>query len=245
MQEDFNGYTINAKTKDTSSFIFLHDALGCADTWKGFPRLIYNELGVDIWVYDRKGHGKSTKQKPVSTYYYMHEEAEDLHRFINQHQIKNPVLIGSSDGGTIAMLYASQYPTTAIVALGGHYKVDVETYNGVLDTIPKTKRLVEALTKYHGEKAVHLVKNWQNTWMSSFFRKWNIIDEIKKITCPSLLIQGDKDQYASLTHHTEISEFIGTSAKAITLKEVGHFPHLEAGDKTKKHIVEFLKPLLL
>lgn len=244
ISDPFWGYQIPAQTNKDISIIFLHDALGCTGTWKDFPMLIHQNFDANIWVYDRLGHGKSNLRKPDSKIRYMHDEAEDLRRFITHHQIENPILIGSSDGGTISLLYASQYDTKAVVNLAGHYRIDEGTLVGVKESILKREKLIEKLSKYHGEKTRHLVENWQDSWTSDFFRYWNIGEDLRKITCPTLLVQGDNDEYANADHHLEIAEIMGKYAKVITLKDTGHFPHLERKELICKHIINFLTTVL-
>lgn len=236
----FYGYTISHKTNSPDAIIFLHDALGSIEIWKDFPLLISKKTNKNAWLYDRRGHGKSKEIKKNSSLYYMHKEAEDLHIFIKHNNLKKPILIGSSDGGTIALLYASKYPTKAIISLAGHYKVDLETVKGVDKTKENTQKIIKKLTKMHGKKTSQLVKNWQNIWTSAVFSKFNISEELKKINSPTLLIQGENDQYASKTHSDEIAKIIGKNAFSYFIKNTGHFPHIQAKKITLNLIINFI-----
>ncbi len=236
----FYGYKITSANPTATAVIFLHDSLGSTYVWRDFPKQISQALNCDVWVYDRKGHGKSNGLKTNCSATYIHEETEDLHRFIKHHNIQSPVLIGSSDGGTIAMIYASKYPTKAIVSLAGHYKADKETINGVENSKRNTKQLIEKLTPIHKEKTETLIQNWQNTWTSKAFLYWNICEEVKKISCPTLIIQGDSDEYASKDHPKKLATLIGESATYIILKNTGHFPHLQTTKRTLNLIINFL-----
>ena len=226
--------------------VFLHDALGSAESWKDFPEKIAKTTGFSAIVYNRKGHGESST-KPVSwTKEYLELETQFLHKVLNHLKLTEPILIGSSDGGSIALLYAAAYPVKAIVTLAAHYFVEEKTANGVLKMReePANYLLREALQKYHGTGTKNLVDNWQKVWTSEEFSDWNISPQLSKINCPSLVIQGEDDDYALPSHATDLAKLIGKNAEVHLIKNCGHFPHKDQPKITLNLIENFIKHLL-
>ncbi|PID68406.1 MAG: hypothetical protein CR968_01690 [Flavobacteriia bacterium] len=245
LQKPRSGYSLtNEDGTSKSSVVFLHDALGSALQWQSFPKSIANALPVDVYVYNRQGHDGQISSPKYWGEDYLHREAEELHRLVTDLGLQKPVLIGSSDGGSIAWIYASKYPVKALVSMAGHYKVDQETVEGVLNTGESLKPLIQKLVQYHGANAQALVTQWYKRWTSPEFKSWSIKPLLEQINCPCLHLQGDKDSYASAQHHLEAAEFIGANAKAITLDNTGHFPHIEHQAVTIHHIKQFLEAVL-
>ena len=178
----------------------------------------------------------------------MEREAFEVLPAILEHcQIQNPILLGISDGGSIALLYASLHPETiALISIAGHIKVEKQTQIGVAATTkePTNSNLKNGLEKYHGEGAADLLSRWQSTWTSGSFADWDISDCLKDIEAPSLILQGEDDQYATIQHCHDIASGIGSQAKATILPNCGHFPTRDQPNVTLELIQKFLNPLL-
>ena len=114
--------------------IFLHDSLGCIELWKDFPKQIASKAGCNILSYDRQGYGKSapfiTSKRNTN---YLKEEAYTLGKIIQNLELKNVILFGHSDGGSIALLTAALFPEKimGIITEGAHVFVEQETINGI------------------------------------------------------------------------------------------------------------------
>lgn len=226
--------------------VFLHDALGSAESWKDFPEKTAKTTGLSAIVYNRSGHGISTTNPASWSKGYLERETEFLHKVLNKLKVKQPILVGSSDGGSIALLYAAAYPVKAIVTLAAHYFVEEKTVLGVLKMReePANSELREALEKYHGAWTDSLVDNWQNVWISEEFSDWNISPQLSNINCPALIIQGEEDAYALASHATELAKQIGKNAEVHLVKNCGHFPHKDQPKTTLNLIKNFIKHLL-
>ena len=241
------GYKINPEESASDTvMVFLHDALGSADSWKNFPEKTAKTTGLSAIVYNRPGHSISTTNPASWSKGYLERETEFLHKVLKKLKVKQPILVGSSDGGSIALLYAVAYPVKAIVTLAAHYLVEEKTVHGVqkMSEEPANSVLREALQKYHGVWTDSLVDNWQNIWLSEEFSDWNISPQLSKISCPTLIIQGEEDDYAPTSHATELAKQIGKNAEVHLIKSCGHFPHKVQPKTTLNLIENFIKHLL-
>ncbi|MFT5714973.1 MAG: pimeloyl-ACP methyl ester carboxylesterase [Flavobacterium sp.] len=234
-------YITPANCKNKTLLLFLHDALGCSEIWKDFSTTLCEKMGSVGFMYDRSGHGKSEATTVKWSKGYLEAEADFLKKIITTQNLKNVVLIGSSDGGSIALLYAAKYQDCkAIVSIAGHSKMEETTTSGIRHTIQHSHKIISQLKKYHGDKTSWLFQNWQDCWLSDAFNNWNMETELPKIQCPSLIIQGKKDEYATDAHCTSIARLIGKKAKAVLIDDCGHFPHKEQPSLIAATIHSFL-----
>jgi len=226
--------------------VFLHDALGSTEIWKGFPEKTAKTTGLSAIVYSRPGHGIFSTNPASWGKGYLERETQILDKVLNNLKVKQPILIGSSDGGSIALLYAAAYPVKAIISLAAHYFVEGKTVQGVLKMReePANSVLREALEKYHGTWTDSLVDNWQNVWTSEEFSDWNISPQLSNISCPALIVQGEEDAYALASHATELAKQIGKNAEVHLIKNCGHFPHKDQPKTTLNLIKNFIKHIL-
>lgn len=226
--------------------VFLHDALGSAESWKVFAEKTAKTTGLSAIVYSRPGHGISTTNPASWGKGYLECETQFLYKVLDHLKVKHPILIGSSDGGSIALLFAAAHPVKAIVSLAAHYFVEEKTVLGVLKMKeePANSELREALEKYHGTWTDSLVDNWQNVWISEEFSDWNISPQLSNINCPALIIQGEEDAYALASHATELAKQIGKNAEVHLVKNCGHFPHKDQPKTTLNLIKNFIIRIL-
>lgn len=211
--------------------VFLHEGLGCIRMWKKFPEQLVAATGCPGLIYDREGYGGSDPLREVRASDYMHRAAfEELPAVLEACGVSNPLLVGHSDGGTIALLYASRFPVRAIITVAAHIFVEGEAALGGIRKIVKLwnmGKVESALYRYHGEKTRDVFFAWADTWTAPWFRDWNIKEYLPDISCPALLIQGAKDEYATNDHLYNIAERLGGPVKTALIPECGHSPHLE------------------
>lgn len=229
--------------ENTPFILFLHEGLGSIDMWKDFPQKLCQLIGLNGIIYDRKGHGASDPiNKPRSKDYMEVEALNYLPEFINQLDIKNPILFGHSDGGSIALLYASKYPVKAVITEAAHIYVEEITLQGIRAALPylQSQTGLEKLGKYHGNKTKALIHAWADTWLADWFRDWNISEYLKDIKAPALLFQGQEDEYATDKHLEDIQKGIGENAHAFLLPNCKHIPHFQAHEKVLQACYRFL-----
>lgn len=234
--------------KGRPTIVFLHDSLGCVQLWRDFPQKLAEATNCNILVYDRLGYGKS---EPMPTHErstnYLELEADVLNDLLTTLEIDNTILFGHSDGGSIALIAASKYPTRikAVICEAAHIFVEEATLKGVHEAIKayKTTNLPERLQKYHGNKVQILFKAWTETWISSNYRDWNIEHFLPHITCPLLFIQGEADEYGTLEQVKKtISQVSGRVEKYI-IPHVGHTPHKESPQQVLDKSAQFINQL--
>jgi pimeloyl-ACP methyl ester carboxylesterase len=228
--------------------VFLHEALGCIELWRDFPDALAQETGLDALVYDRQGHGKSSSLATQRRPDYVHVEALDyLPRLLNLLDLNQVILVGHSEGGSIALLFASRYPQRAccLITEAAHVFVEESALAGIEHSKQayETTELHDKLAKYHGDKTDQLFAAWAETWLSEDFRRWNIEAELPRVTCPVLAIHGKLDEYGTVAHVERIVQ--NTSGKAIPLvvSDCGHVPHRQARETVLDSMVSFIRQL--
>lgn len=212
--------------------VFLHEALGSIGQWRNFPQLLCDTLGMNGFIYERQGHGLSDPLLAARDHRYLHDYAYNELPEVIQTLIpagKKALLIGHSDGGTIALLYAAKFPkqVAGIVTMAAHVLSEPETLEGIYPAIEAYRQgKLDGLKKYHGEKTETLFFAWANTWLSEGFKGWNVEAEISGIVCPSLIIQGKEDQYGTPLQVELIVKGM-ENGEGVILENCKHHPHLE------------------
>ena len=212
--------------------IFLHEALGSIGQWKSFPVNLCHSLRLNGFVYERRGHGNSDALDVPRTERYLHDYTLELTELIETvfSQDQKFILVGHSDGGTIALLYASRFPEKlkGVITMAAHGFIERETLDGIAPAVKAFEEgKLEGLNKYHGEKTTELFYAWAHTWNSSAFSNWDIIDELNYIDCPGLLLQGDRDQYGTDKQIERLASCFKNEPSTKLLADCGHHPHLE------------------
>lgn len=228
------------------TLVFLHEGLGCIQLWKDFPTRVVAATGCTAIVYERQGYGLSdTLDLPRPDHYLEIEATTYLPELLQQLQIENPILIGHSDGGTIALQYAAQNSVKAIVGLAPHIKVEDITVAGIAAAKTRSAEIIPKLKKYHGDKATTIFWAWPDTWLRPSYKLWNIAAILPKVTCPTLILQGEQDEFATPAHAHEMIAGINHEEKAcIFLEDCGHVPHVQAKEKTLLYTIDFLQKIL-
>ena len=227
------------------TLIFLHDALGSIAQWKDFPRKLALRCGLNAVVYDSSGHGGSGPLLQTRNKEYLHREAlEILPELLQQLRIQRPILIGHSDGGTIALIYAAYHQPAAIITEAAHAFVEAITLEGIRKAVSRKGRLISKLLPYHGEKTEDLFDAWANTWLDEGFRDWSMESLLPRINCPSLIMQGSEDQYGSEEQVRCIAEGIGPGAEPFWVEHAGHVPHRQAEEAVLGKMAAFIEKTL-
>lgn len=215
--------------------VFLHEGLGSIAMWRDFPERLCARLRLQGVVYDRRGHGRSEPLDRPRTPDYLHDEARvTLPEVLSGLGIERPILFGHSDGGSIALLYAAAFPeaVAAIVCEAAHVFVEAETLAGIRSAVKayRTTRLRERLARHHGEKTDRLFEAWATCWLSPAFASWNIEAELPRIICPTLILQGEDDEYGTPAQVAAIMCGVRGPAESTLLPGCAHIPHLQAQD---------------
>lgn len=219
--------------KERPTLIFLHDSLGSIELWRDFPNRLGKATHCNVLVYDRQGYGQSSPFTGGDRdNHYLEIEADVLNVLIEQCGLGKVILFGHSDGGSIALVAAAKHPSPilGVITEGAHIFVEDITLQGIREAVfaYHTTNLKERLQKYHGDKTEAVFRAWAHTWLSDDFRSWNIERFLPRITCPVLVIQGEKDEYGSLGQVEGITRQVSGATSRLIIPSVGHTPHKEA-----------------
>lgn len=239
--------TPKTTTSDTVC-LFLHEALGSIAQWNNFPHLLCDALEMKGVVIEMPGYGFSDDPQKKRTHRYLHEFGwEVLPSFIQELLPAEKILIiGHSDGGTEALLYAAKHPShiQGVVTLAAHIRNESITKEGIRPALQAYEEgKLNGLQLFHGERTDKIFYDWANTWLSDDFDHWDISDDIKGIPVQGLIIQGENDQYGSPQQVTDICASFQVKAEAVLLSNCGHSPHLEQPTPTIKTITAWSKKL--
>lgn len=232
------------------TLVFLHEALGCVDAWRDFPAELAARLGFGAFSYSRAGFGRSGPGVlPLPLDYHRREALDGLPQLLDQAGIRQAVLVGHSDGGTMALLHAgtAQDPRVrALVTIAAH----VFNEDMTIDGIEAAKRdyhteFKPRLTRYHGNKASAVFWGWSDIWLSPAFRNWTITQVLAGITQPLLAVQGADDRYGTLAQVDTIVGHVAGPAARLVMPACGHVPHLEKKGELIDAIAGFLGGLKL
>ncbi len=239
MEKDviINGSVLRIKEKGHDphkpTLIFLHDSLGSIALWRDFPEALGLRASCNSLVYDRQGYGRSAPFGPAARKNnYLELEADVLNGLMEELGIEQAILFGHSDGGSIALIAAAKYPSrmTAVITEGAHIFVEDITLKGIREAVESYQHtdLKEKLQRYHGDKTEAVFRAWTNTWLGEAFKSWNIEHFLPQISCPVLVIQGERDEFGSSAQVEGIVKGVSGKTSACMVPEVGHTPHKEA-----------------
>ncbi len=229
--------------------VFLHDSWGCTEMWDDFPEKMAKFFGLNALIYDRRGYGKSshfsTKER---TKLYLHEAANELMMVLDKLKIGKAILYGHSDGGTIALIAASQPERfQAIMVEGAHSFVEEKGKKAVRESRDKAKHntLLKSLEKFHGDKTKELFRRWHEAWLGDFFADWTIVPILKNITCPVLAFRGENDPYDTIEQLNVLEQEIKSPVTAQVISNAAHTPRKENEAETMELVRQFLKKVLV
>lgn len=228
--------------------VFLHQGLGSMGLWRDFPRRLAAASGCGAIVYSRRGHGHSSPlTTPRGDDYLHHEALVVLPEVLAAEGVTDLVLIGHSDGASIALIHAGdgRWPVRGLSAVAPHVLVEDVTVAGVRaarDIFMQTN-MVERLARHHDDpRGIFLA--WADTWLRPSFRSWNIEDHLSGIRCPTLLIQGVEDEYGTLDQLDRIERRVAGPVTRLDLCDCGHDPFRDQPVKMLQAHVAWLRTLM-
>jgi pimeloyl-ACP methyl ester carboxylesterase len=230
-----------------ATIVMLHEGLGSLGMWKDFPERVAKATGCDVLVYSRYGHGKSERLAEKRSVDFMHHEAKVvLPKIFVQNKIQNPILLGHSDGGSIALIYAGTWPerVRGLILEAPHVFVEefgLRSIAAIRKIYELSSDLREKLSRYH-DHAEEMFRGWNDIWLDPQFREWNIEEYLGAIACPTLVIQGENDEYGTLAQVEAIQRAVPGAQKVI-LPQCGHSPHRDQPEQTLDAIAKFTATL--
>lgn len=229
---------------DRAPLVLLHEGLGSLGLWRGWPQRLHEATGRRTVVPTRLGHGRSDPEPGVRGHGYHHLEAERrLPAVLAALAVDRPVLVGHSDGATIALLAAAgPVEATAVVALAPHVFVDERCRTGLRDAVDAYEhRGLRAKLAAHHDDVDATFRAWSEVWTDpAFVAGWDVTDRLVPLEAPCLLVQGTDDPYGTLEQLDRIAGAVAGPVTRCILDGVGHAPHLEAADDTTTAVLAHL-----
>jgi len=229
---------------DRAALVLLHEGLGSVGLWRGFPQALREATGRRVLAFSRHGHGRSQPPPQPRTPAFFHSEAlEVLPAVLEALGAPEPVLVGHSDGASIALIHAGRHPVAALVLLAPHVFVEEITVTAIRETRERycTGDLRERMARHHDDPDATF-SGWCDVWLDPAFRAWTIESEAEGITAPVQLIQGSDDPYGSLQQIDRIEARVRGPVERVVLPG-GHSPHLEHPDAVVAAVAGFARRL--
>jgi pimeloyl-ACP methyl ester carboxylesterase len=225
-------YRIIGAQNRAPPLVLLHEGLGSVAMWRDFPDKLAARIGARALVYSRLGYGQSDRLASKRSVRFMHDEAlETLPLLLDRLGIERPLLVGHSDGASIALIYAAAAGRgiDGLVLIAPHVFVEPVCLASIA-AIRKVYRdgdLKARLAKYHAH-VDDAFFGWADVWLDPTFRTWSIEDLVPRVQAPMLLIQGLEDAYGTLAQLDRIEAAATAPTARRVLPECGHSPHRDA-----------------
>ncbi len=228
------------------TIVMLHEGLGSVALWKDFPGKLAEATGAGMLVYSRYGYGASDRFTEKREPDYMHHEAKVVLPALLAHfGIAKPVLLGHSDGASIALIYAGTHPDgpAGLMLEAPHVFVEDLSIASIEAArhIFATTDLEQRLAPYHADPGTTF-RGWNDIWLDPRFRAWNIEDYLAAIRCPILLIQGENDEYGTRAQLDSIARRTPAS-EILLLPNCRHSPHRDQPERTLARMRDWLAAL--
>jgi pimeloyl-ACP methyl ester carboxylesterase len=234
---------------DAPLTVFLHEGLGSLSMWRDFPEALCNAAGVHGLVYSRPGYGRSTPRAPDDRWDvdFMHRQAfEVLPALLDALHIdgkRRPLwLLGHSDGGSIALLYAARFAlqVAGVIVMAPHVSVEDKAVASIAlarDNYLRTD-LKDRLARHHAD-VDSAFWGWNDIWLYPPFKQWNIEAEVARIRCPLLALQGVDDEYGTLDQIHAIARLV-PHAVLVELPQCGHSPQRDQPERVIDEVTRFV-----
>ena len=224
--------------------VLLHEGLGSVAMWRDFPAALAHASGRRVMAYSRFGHGRSDPPLAAHTTMFMHDEARLLPAILDAANLPEAILLGHSDGGSIALIAAAEHAdrVTALILEAPHVFVEEVSIASVERTVAAYRQnsLRSQLSKYH-QRVDIAFSGWSDVWLDPAFRTWNLETYLPRISCPVLLIQGEQDEYGTLRQIDAIEQQVRGLVTRLVLPECGHSPHRDRREEVLNALSAFLR----
>ena len=237
------------------TLVFLHEGLGSVSLWRDWPAQLCQQLQLPGLVYSRQGYGSSApvadvrgaprvvngvRQGRLQPDYMHHEALTVLPALLQTLGIQAPILVGHSDGGTIALIHASQHPVAACIVMAPHVVVEDISVQAITQAREAFSQgvLRDRLAKFHAD-VDSAFWQWNDVWLSAGFRSFDIRQEIEALRAPLLAIQGEDDAYGTLAQIDDIARHV-PHTQLLKLPQCGHSPHKDQPTQVNAAIASFI-----
>ena len=232
------------------TIVMLHEGLGCIDLWRDTPEQIAARTGCPVFAYSRFGYGRSDAEPLPWPPTYMHTQALDvLPNLLDAADIGSAILLGHSDGGSIATIYAGARTDPrikGIVLIAAHFFVE-DLNIAAIERIAgdyKTGGLRDRLGRYHNDVDATF-HGWNGAWLNPAFRSFDIVGLLPDIAVPMLALQGADDPYGTDAQLRVLQQHVRSPLRTVLIPDARHAPHLEAREPTLAEVTRFIMDIAL
>ena len=230
------------------TIVLLHEGLGSISMWRDFPRQVAEVTGHEVLVYSRHGYGRSAPLTAPRSVRFMHDEALIvLPELLDTLEIRRPILLGHSDGGSIAIIHAggSGREVAGLVLLAPHVMVEeISVASIAAARVAYAEGDLRARLARHHDDVDGAFRGWNDVWLQPDFRAWTIEEYLPRVTCPVLVIQGEDDEYGTMAQVDRIGRAI-PDAQILELAQCGHSPHRDRTAEVLEAIRGFVEKIRL
>lgn len=236
---------IGPRPDQAPTLVLLHEGLGCAGLWNDFPDKLVKATGCGVFVYSRAGYGKSSPVKLPRPLSYMHDEARDaLPKLLDAIGFRRGLLIGHSDGASIAAIYAGSHQdhrVGGLVLIAPHFFTEDRGIAAIAEAKKayETGDLRQRLARWHAD-VDNAFRGWNGVWLDPDFRKWDITEFLAYIRVPVLIVQGEDDQYGTVRQIETAEEECYCPVEAALLPGARHSPQRDAPGATLAAMADFI-----
>jgi pimeloyl-ACP methyl ester carboxylesterase len=231
------------------TLVFLHEGLGSVSAWRDFPQRLSEACGCGALVFSRLGYGGSDRAPLPRPARFMHEAAlTELPEVLDRTGVREAVLVGHSDGGSIALIYAGSRstwscPVRGLLLQAPHVFVEPVCVEAIAAAVRSYRSgdLRNALSRHHATDVDATFRGWSEVWLSPEFRDWNIEAFLPRVEVPILALQGEDDAYGTLRQIEAIAAGAGGFAELVALAKCGHSPHRDRTSRTLEVMASFVR----
>jgi pimeloyl-ACP methyl ester carboxylesterase len=227
------------------ALVLMHGGLGSAGLWDRFPQQIAAATGRRTVAFSRHGHGWSARPPRSRTPSFMHEEAREVvPELLERLGLERPVLVGHSDGASIALIHASEHPVSGVAVMAPHVFVEEICVREIAATREQYLHgdLREKMAAHHRDVDAAFF-GWCDVWLDPEFPRWDIRNLLPRISAPLLLIQGVNDQYGTLAQLDEIERLAGGPVVERLHLDCRHAPFVQSLEESVAAVVRFVDGL--
>jgi pimeloyl-ACP methyl ester carboxylesterase len=236
---------IGPRPEAAPTIVMLHEGLGCVGLWGDFPERLQTATGLGVFVYSRAGYGRSNPVKLPRPLSYMHDEArETLPRLLKTIGFRRGLLLGHSDGASIATIYAGSrqdHRVGGLVLIAPHFF----TEDAGIASIAQARAAYDSgdlrarLARWHAD-VDNAFRGWNDAWLDPEFRKWDITECLAYIRVPVLIVQGEDDQYGTVKQIEAAERECYCPVEVALLPNARDAPQRDAPEATLRIITEFV-----
>lgn len=240
---------VGPRPGDAPTIIMLHEGLGCVGLWGDFPDRLQTATGCGVFVYSRAGYGQSSPVKLPRPLTYMHDEAREvLPKLLDEIGFRHGLLLGHSDGASIAAIYAGTHQdhrVGGLILMAPHFFTEDMGIAAILEA----KKAYEAtdlkskLARWH-KNPDNAFEGWNSAWLDPGFRQWDITEQLAYIRVPILIVQGEDDQYGTVRQIEVALQECYCPVEVALLPRARHSPQREEAEATLAAVSKFVARVL-